>query len=116
MAINISPNAGMAVGAVQAGVGAIMLCGGNFTTIFGEGISAKIIAGAGIVFVFCGAVTSFISAAGNSKPGPLATPDPASVVHAQIAFEEKTDYAKSVDLAAGAAMAKDPTPPKPPTP
>ena len=114
MAINISPQAGIIVGAVQAGVGALMLCASSLTTIFGEGMSAKIVAGAGVAFTVGGAVTSFLSAAGNSKPGPLATPDPASVMRAQTAFDAKSSYAKSVDLADGALLAKNPAPP--PTP
>ena len=72
---DISPKAGMAFNALVAGLGVLMQAGAQFTELFGEGESKKIIAAVSLAFMFLGAIGSVLFAGSSTKPGPLAAPD-----------------------------------------
>ena len=72
---NISPRAGIAFNALVAGLGVLMHAGAQFTELFGEGGSKKIIAALSLAFMFLGAIGGVLFAGSSTKPGPLATPD-----------------------------------------
>lgn len=72
---NISPKFMMVFNAIVAGLGVLMQAGAQFTDLFGQGPSQKIIAAVSLAFMFLGAIGTAMGAGSSTHPGPLATPD-----------------------------------------
>jgi hypothetical protein len=89
MKISIDPAVQMTVGGLAVISGVLVGCAGQFTTIFGAGESAKIVAACSVVATVAGGLITFLGAATSSQPGPLAPPDSPRVAAATI--EDKKD-------------------------
>jgi hypothetical protein len=87
--LNVPPWLGMAFSAVIACLSFLMASGAVLTDLFGAGPEKKIIGVTSLAFGMLSAISGVLFAGSNSKPGPLATPDPQEVVDAHKVAEAR---------------------------